>query len=150
MTISVVVVAKGVAVVLWVRVQGQLVIVRVVAWVYHISWEISCSRMWIAHRGCGISLIALDDGGGIWAVGGVRCDNVGGGDDNWSWATRSQAGAVVSPSVGSTGQSGHSDDSRLHCELVCWFCGMKRRLDVRDSIKRLINLERATTSDYST
>ena len=32
MTISVVVVAKGVAVVLWVRVQGQLVIVRVVAW----------------------------------------------------------------------------------------------------------------------
>ena len=41
-TISVVVVAKGVAVVLWVRVQGQLVIVRVVAWVSHVSWEISC------------------------------------------------------------------------------------------------------------
>lgn len=36
-TISVVVVAKGVAVVLWVRVQGQLVIVRVVAWVDHVS-----------------------------------------------------------------------------------------------------------------
>ena len=43
MTISVVVVANGVAVVLWVRVQGQLVIVRVVAWVNHVSLEMSCS-----------------------------------------------------------------------------------------------------------
>lgn len=39
-TISVVVVAKGVAVVLWVRVQGQLVIVRVVAWVDDVSGKI--------------------------------------------------------------------------------------------------------------
>ena len=148
-TISVVVVAKGVAVVLWVRVQGQLVIVRVVACA-NVSWEMSCGRKrYIAHRGCGVRLIALDDGGGEWAVGGVGCDNVGGGDDNWSWGTRSQAGAVVSPSIGSTGQSGHSDDSRLHCECDCLFC-MKRRLDVRDSIKRLINPERVTTSDYST
>lgn len=75
--------------------------------------------MWITHRGCGVCLIALDDGGGKWAVGGVGCDNVGGCDDNWSWATRSQAGAVVSPSIGSTGQSGHSDDGRLHCECDC-------------------------------
>ena len=43
MTISVVVVAKGVAVVLWVRVQGQLVIVRVVAWIDHVSWRMSGS-----------------------------------------------------------------------------------------------------------
>ena len=120
-TISVVVVAKGVAVVLWVRVQGQLVIVRVVAWVSHVSWEISCRiALFITHRGCGVCLSALDDGRGEWAVGGVGCDNVGGGDDDGSWAhTRSNAGAVVSsPGVGSTGQSGHSDDSRLHCEFV--------------------------------
>ena len=130
--------------------QGQLVIVRVVACV-NVSWELSPSiEIWITHRGCGVRLIALDDGGGEWAVGGVGCDNVGGRDDNWSWGTRSQAGAVVSPSIGSTGQSGHSDDGRLHFECDCMFCSMKRRLVVRDSIKRLINLERGTTSDYST
>ena len=38
-TISVVVVAKGVAVVLCVRVQGQLVIVRVVAWQMMLAGE---------------------------------------------------------------------------------------------------------------
>ena len=111
----------------------------------------SCStKRYIAHRGCGVRLIALDDSSGEWAVGGVGCDNVGGGDDNWSWGTRSQAGAIVSPSIGSTGQSSHSDDSRLHCECECLIGFMKRRLIVRDSIKRLINLERVTTSDYST
>ena len=74
--------------------------------------------MYITHRGCGVRLIALDDGGCKWAVSGVGCDNVGGGDDNWSWGTRSNAGAVVSsPGVGGTCESGHSDDSRLHCEL---------------------------------
>ena len=107
--------------------------------------------MWITHRGCGICLIALDDGGGIRAVGGVGCDNVGGGDDNWSWATRSQAGAVVSPRVGSTGQSGHSDDGRIHCELDCLFCWCEEKIWMLETvIKRLINLERWTTSDYST
>ena len=125
-TISVVVVAKGVAVVLWVRVQGQLVIVRVVA-LADVSWELDCRKTrFIAHRGCGVRLIALDDGGGIWAVGGVRCDNVGGGDDDRSWGTRSNAGAVVSsPSVGNTSDGGHGDDSRLHCECDGLFCGMK-------------------------
>ena len=96
--------------------------------------------LFIAHRGCGVRLSALNDGGGKWAVGGVRCDNIGGSNDNWAWTSRSNAGAVVSsPSVGSTGQSGHSDDSRLHFECDCWFYCLKRRLDVRDSIKRLIN-----------
>ena len=122
-----VVVAKGVAVVLWVRVQGQLVIVRVVA--CRCQLEMSCGKkMYIAHRGCGVCLIALDDGGGIWAVGGIRCDNICGGDDNWSWATRSQAGAVVSPSICSTGQSGHSDDGRIHCELDCLFLWYEEKI----------------------
>lgn len=138
-----VVVAKGVAVVLWVRVHGQLVIVRVVAWA-DVSWEMPFGTgMWyIAHRGCGVRLIVLHEGSGIWAVGGVGCDNVSRGDDDWRWDTRSNAGAVVSsPGVGNTSDGGHSDDSRLHCECGCWFCGMNGRLGVRDSIKRLINLK---------
>ncbi len=74
-------------------------------------------KWYIAHRGCSVRLIALNDRGGEWAVGGVGCDNVSGGNDHWSYGTRSNAGAVVSsPGVGSTGEGGHGDNSRLHFE----------------------------------
>ena len=93
----------------------------------------------LTHRGCGVCLSALNDFGGVWAVGGVRCNNISCGKDNWSWACSSKAGAVVSsPGVGSTSQSGHSNDSRLHCDLFGLICWLEEKIWVLETvIKRL-------------
>lgn len=107
-----------VAVVWWVTVQGQLVIVRVVAWFMLAKWFLTRQSWNSAHRGCGIGLIALNNGSCEWAVGGVGRDDLSceEGRGRGSWA-RSRA---VSPCCGGANEGGGGEDGRLHCDFR-WF-----------------------------
>jgi len=77
------------------------------------------------HRGCGVGLVALNDGGGEWAVGGVRCDDLsceeGGGSGGWG---RSRA---VSPCCGGANEGGGGEDCGLHFDLYLFVDSVGRK-----------------------
>ena len=73
----------------------------------------------ISHLSCSVGLVALNHGGGVWAVGGVGGDDRGNIDDRWAWdrsTCSSCAYAVVSMGRHNASDGSKSEDYGFHFE----------------------------------